>query len=152
MVNQRKKVWPWIFGIGLFLNVLALGYFGFNELQHRPFPGGPQLKNVIADELQFNDEQRAIFTGYVKNHKDQSTRIRREIALAKKSYYQFKIKNPQALEKLTATYGKLDSLNYAHFREIRGLCKGPQIKAFDRLLEKILTSSNFGFVGQKPGH
>ena len=86
MVNQRKKVWPWIFGIGLFLNVLALGYFGFNELQHRPFPGGPQLKNVIADELQFNDEQRAIFTGYVKNHKDQSTRIRREIALAKKSY------------------------------------------------------------------
>ena len=152
MVNQRKKVWPWIFGIGLFLNVLALGYFGFNELQHRPFPGGQQLKNVIADELQFNDEQRAIFTGYVKNHQDQSTRIRREIAVAKKSYYQFKIKNPQALEKLTATYGKLDSLNYAHFREIRGLCKGPQIKAFDRLLEKILTSSNFGFVGQKPVH
>jgi hypothetical protein len=152
MVNQRKKVWPWIFGIGLFINVLALGFFGFNEFQHRPFTGGQQLKNVIADELQFNDEQRAIFTGYVKNHQDQSTRIRREIAVAKKSYYQFKIKNPQALEKLTATYGKLDSLNYAHFREIRGLCKGPQIKAFDRLLEKILTSSNFGFVGQKPGH
>ena len=152
MVNQRKKVWPWIFGIGLFLNVLALGYFGFNELQHRPFPGGPQLKNVIADELQFNDEQRTIFFGYVKNHQDQSATIRREIAAVKKSYYQFKIKNPQALEKLTATYGKLDSLNYAHFREIRGLCKGPQIKAFDRLLEKILTSSNFGFVGQKPVH
>jgi hypothetical protein len=152
MVNQRKKVWPWIFGIGLFLNVLALGYFGFNELQHRPFTGGPQLKNVIADELQFNDEQRAIFTGYVKNHQDQSTRIRREIAATKKSYYQFKIKNPQALEKLTATYRKLDSLNYAHFREIRGLCKGPQIKAFDRLLNKILTSSNFGFVGPEHRH
>ena len=151
MVNQRKKVWPWIFGIGLFLNVLALGYFGFNELQHRPFPGGPQLKNVIADELQFNDEQRTIFKGYVKNHQDQSATIRREIAAAKKSYYQFIIKNPQALEKLTATYGKLDSLNYAHFREIRGLCKGPQIKAFDRLVEKILTSSNFGFMGPRPG-
>lgn len=152
MVNQRKKVWPWIFGIGLFLNVLALGYFGFNELQHRPFPRGQQLKNVIADELQFDEHQRAIYSEFVKKHQDQSAKIRGQIAAAKKSYYQFENKNPQALEQLTATYGKLDSLNYAHFREIRGLCKGPQIKAFDRLLEKILTSSNFGFVGQKSGH
>ena len=152
MVNQRKKVWPWIFGIGLFLNVLALGYFGFNELQHRPFTGGPQLKNVIADELQFDEHQRAIYSEFVKKHQDQSAEIRGQIATAKKSYYQFENKNPQALEQLTATYGKLDSLNYTHFRDIRGLCKGPQIKAFDRLVEKILTSSNFGFMGQKPRH
>lgn len=149
MVNQRKKVWPWIFGIGLFINVLALGFFGFNEFQHRPFPGGPQLKNVIADELQFDKQQRRIYAGYVKNHQDQSAQIRKEIADAKKAYYQFENKNPQALQQLTATYGKLDSLNYAHFRDIRGLCKGPQIKAFDRLVEKILTSSNFGFMGPR---
>ncbi len=149
MVNQRKKVWPWIFGIGLFINVLALGFFGFNEFQHRPFPGGPQLKNVIADELQFNERQRTIYAGYVKNHQDQSAEIRKEIADAKKAYYQFENQNPQALQQLTANYGKLDSLNYAHFRDIRGLCKGPQIKAFDRLVEKILTSSNFGFMGPR---
>jgi hypothetical protein len=152
MVNQRKKVWPWIFGIGLFINVLALGFFGFNEFQHRPFPGGQQLKNVIADELQFDEHQRAIYSEFVKKHQDQSAEIRGQIATAKKSYYQFENKNPQALEQLTATYGKLDSLNYAHFREIRRLCKGPQIKAFDRLLNKILTSSNFGFVGPEQRH
>jgi protein CpxP len=151
MVNQRKKVWPWIFGIGLFVNVLALVFFGFNELQHRPFPGGPQLKNVIADELQLDEQQRKIYAGYVKNHQNQSAEIRKEIADAKKAYYQFENQNPRALQQLTATYGKLDSLNYAHFRDIRGLCKGPQIKAFDCLVEKILTSSNFGFMGPRQG-
>jgi protein CpxP len=151
MVNQRKKMWAYIFGIGLSVNVLALGFFGFNEFQHRPFPGGPQLKNVIADELQFDEKQRTIYAGYVKNHQDQSAEIRKEIAEAKKAYYQFENQNPQALQLLTATYGKLDSLNYAHFRDIRGLCKGPQIKAFDRLVEQILTSSNFGFIGGRSG-
>ena len=138
MVNQRKKVWPWIFGIGLFLNVLALGFFVFNEFQHRLFPGDPQLKNVIADELQFNKQQRTIYAGFVKNHQDQSAEIRKEIAEAKKAYYQFENQNPEALQQLTMNYGKLDSLNYAHFRNIRGLCKGPQIKAFDRLVEQKL--------------
>ena len=151
MVNQRKKVWTWVFGIGMFINVLALGFFVFNEFRHRYNPGGPQLKEVMADELQFDEQQRAIYAEFVKNHQDQSATIRGEIAAAKKSYYQFENKNTQALEQLTATYRKLDSLNYAHFRDIRGLCKGPQIKAFDRLLEKILTSSNFGFMGPRPG-
>lgn len=151
MVNQRKKVWPWIFGIGLFINVLALGFFGFNEFQHRPMPGGPQLKEVISNELQLDEQQRTIYAGFVKNHQNQSAEIRKEIAEAKKAYYQFENQNPQALQLLTATYGKLDSLNYAHFRDIRGLCKGPQIKAFDRLVEQILTSSNFGFMGGRSG-
>jgi protein CpxP len=151
MVNQRKKVWPWIFGIGLFINVLALGFFIFNELQHRPLPGGPQLKEVISNELQFDEQQRTIYADLAKSHQYQSAEIRKEIAEAKKAYYQFENPNPQALQHLTATYGKLDSLNYAHFRDIRGLCKGFQIKTFDRLVDKILTSSNFGFMGPKPG-
>ncbi len=100
-------------------------------------------------ELQFNEQQRTIYAGFVKNHQDQSAEIRNEIANAKKAYYQFENNNPQALQQLTATYGKLDSLNYAHFCDIRGLCKGPQIKAFDRLVEKILTSSNLGFMGPR---
>lgn len=151
MVNQRKKVWAWVLGIVLFINVLALGFFGYNEFQHRPMPGGPQLKEVISNELKLDEQQRQIYAVYVKNHQNQSAEIRKEIADAKKAYYQFENPNPEALQQLTATYGKLDSLNYAHFRDIRGLCKGPQIKAFDHLVEKILTSSNFGFMGPRSG-
>lgn len=151
MVNHHKKMWSWVFGIGLFINILALGFFGFNEFQHRPIPGGPELKEVIANELQFDEQQRTIFAGLVKIHQIQSAEIRKEINEAKKAYYQFENPKPETLQQLIATYGKLDSLNYLHFRDIRGLCKDKQIKAFDHLVEKILTSSNFGFMGPRPG-
>ena len=150
MIHQRKKVWPWIFGIGIGVNLIALGFFIFNELHHRPLPDGKQLKEVIANELQFDHQQRAVFTPFVKNHQHQSATIREEIAKAKKAFYQFENPNPNALKTLTTAYGKLDSLNYAHFRDIRGICKGPQVMAFDLLLDKIITSANFGFMGPRP--
>ena len=83
MIHQRKKVWPWIFGIGIGVNLIALGFFIFNELHHRPMPDGKQLKEVIANELQFDHQQRAVFTQFVKNHQHQSATIREEIAKAK---------------------------------------------------------------------
>lgn len=151
MKNQGNKWWPWILALVLLINLGTLGFFWLNHFhQRRVMMGGRELKEYIAGTLEFNAQQKMKFLALVKVHQDQSARIRSEIAKAKIEYYRFEggpEQNALALNKLKNAYGKLDELNYAHFEEIRGLCKADQLKLFDQLLTKILISSDFGFSG-----
>ena len=150
MRYKLKKIWTWIFGISLSLNVLCLGLFAFAELnKHFNLTNESKLKEIIKNELQFDKYQSTLFSNLVDAHQFQSAIIREEIVNAKKTYYQFEKPNQQALETLINNYRKLDSLNYTHFRDVRALCKGDQIKIFDELVLNIITHSNFGFNGRK---
>ena len=154
MIDQRRKWWPWALGLLLLLNVGTLIFFWMNHFHERRLGSAPPPKEMMADELDFNEKQKAEFFSLVKDHQEGSARIRREISRAKLEYYQFGGENGYntlKLEKLKNAYGKLDSLNHAHFMQIRAICNEEQINAFDQLVRKILANSNFGFKGPENG-
>ncbi len=137
----------------LLLNLGTLGFFWMNHLHESRMLVGPQLKERIAEELQFDEAQKEVFELLVKDHQMRSQQIRLEIEQAKKEYYQIGGRSKgslNALMTLKNAYGKLDELNYQHFEQIRGICRGDQIKKFEALVQKILSSGNFGFQGPRP--
>ncbi len=147
MRKSAIKRWPWIVAILILINVGSLVVFWINERHHM---GGSQPKEFIARELRFDEGQKEAFEIIVKKHQDQSAEIRLEITAAKKAYYKEGPTDSLALLSLTKAYGKLEILNYEHFKEIRSICKGDQKQAFDQLLQKIIAGSNFGMGGQRP--
>ncbi|MEY3645733.1 MAG: hypothetical protein RL127_441 [Bacteroidota bacterium] len=147
MKNHPIKQWPWIVAILVLINVGSLLVFWINERHHIR---GSQPKEFIAHELRFDEGQKEAFEIIVKKHQDQSAEIRHEITAAKKAYYKEGPTDSLALLSLTKAYGKLEILNYEHFKEIRSICKGDQKQAFDQLLQKIIAGSNFGMGGQRP--
>jgi protein CpxP len=152
MFKERKKSWVALFILMLLINLGTLGFFWLNHFHETRMLGGPQLKEIIAEELEFNEKQKAAFEILVKDHQNRSHHIRQEIEQAKKGYYQLGSSpngSSNALMILKNTYGKLDELNFQHFQQIRSLCHGGQIKKFDILVQKILSSGNFGFQGPR---
>ncbi len=144
MRNQTIKWWPWIVTCLVLVNLGTLILFWMNE---RDRMGGSTPKELIANELHFDDKQKAAFEIIVKKHQDQSAQIRVEIREAKKAYYQLGPKNKKATHELTFAYAKLEALNYSHFEEIRAICKTDQKDALNRLLNIIISGSNFGMMG-----
>lgn len=141
MKNHPIKQWPWIVAILVLINVGSLLVFWINERHHIR---GSQPKEFIAHELRFDEGQRKAFEIIVKKHQNKSAEIRQEITEAKKAYYKTGPKNKLGLLALTTAYGKLEILNYEHFQEIRSICKEDQKQAFEHLLQKIISGSNFG--------
>jgi cell division protein YceG involved in septum cleavage len=153
MFKGRKKTWVALFVLILLINLGTLGFFWMNHLHESRMLVGPQLKERIAEELQFDEAQKEVFELLVKDHQMRSQQIRLEIEQAKKEYYQIGGRSKgslNALMTLKNAYGKLDELNYQHFEQIRGICRGDQIKKFEALVQKILSSGNFGFQGPRP--
>lgn len=149
MMTPIKKWWPGIAGLLLVLNLGTLLWIGLNQFRKPRGLDGQQLKEIIVKELAFDENQRELYYELVKEHQEQSSQIRNQIAAAKMDYYQFDQPNPSAINTLKVAYGRLDSLNYAHFSQIRKICRQEQVEDFDEFLLKLLKTSNFGFVGPK---
>ena len=142
----------WILAFFTILNLGTIGFFWFNHFNESRLTGGPHLKELIARELKFDENQKEMFYKIVKFHQDESAIIREEISNAKREYYRFdqnQDQNRKALLSLQNAYGRLDTLNYTHFMQIRSICKGEQIEAFNLLISKIITNSDFGFSGPR---
>ena len=149
MMTPIKKWWPGIAGLLLVLNLGTLVWVSLNQFRKPRGLDGPQLKEIIVKELAFDENQRELYYELVKEHQEQSSQIRSQIAAAKMDYYQFDQPNPSAINILKVAYGRLDSLNHAHFSQIRKICRQEQMEDFDEFLLKLLKTSNFGFVGPK---
>ncbi|MHA8067447.1 hypothetical protein V7S76_12305 [Aquirufa sp. ROCK2-A2] len=152
MFKDRKKSWVIFFIAIVLLNLGTLGFFWMNHLHESRMFEGPQLKERIAEELQLDEAQKTAFERLVKDHQNRSSLIREEIGKSKKDYYQLaqnKIDASNKLEILKNSYGKLDELNLQHFQEIRKICRADQLGKWDLLVEKIVSSGNFGFQGPR---
>lgn len=153
MLKERKKWWIFLFALILIINLGTLVFFWLGHLHEQRMLDGPQLKEVIADELNFDEQQRNKFEVFVKEHQDKSAQIRRKIEKAKITYYQ--LNSPESIKiahlmDLTNAYGELDQLNFKHFQDIRSICSKEQSKKFDVLMQQIISSGKFGFSGKKP--
>lgn len=154
MNNDRYKMKRWILAFFTILNLGTIGFFWFNHFNESRLTGEPHLKELIARELKFDENQKEMFYKIVKFHQDESAIIREEISNAKREYYRFdqnQDQNRLALLSLQNAYGRLDTLNYTHFMQIRSICKGEQIEAFNLLIGKIITNADFGFSGPRKG-
>ncbi|MHA8050499.1 hypothetical protein V7S79_05245 [Aquirufa sp. ROCK-SH2] len=153
MLKERKKWWVFLFALILIINLGTLVFFWLGHLHEQRMLDGPQLKEVIADELNFDEQQRNKFEVFVKEHQDKSAQIRRKIEKAKITYYQ--LNSPESIKiahlmDLTNAYGELDQLNFKHFQDIRSICSKEQSTKFDVLMQRIISSGSFGFSGKKP--
>jgi hypothetical protein len=153
MIMQSRKRWIFLFGLLLVINLGTLMFFWMGHLREQRMPVGPHLKERMAEELNFDENQRKQLDIFVKDHQDKSAQIRIKIESAKINFYQLNssdsVKNVHFIQ-LKSVYGELDQLNFGHFKDIRSICKEDQLLKFDELMQQIFTSGNFGFTGKNP--
>ncbi len=153
MFQKRKKGWIFVFGLLLIINLATLVFFWMGHLREQQMLLGPHLKERIAEELSFDENQRKQLDIFVKDHQDKSAQIRIKIERAKNVFYQLnkaETFKKAHLDQLTSIYGELDSLNFQHFKSIRSICKEDQLLKFDKLMQQILSSGSFGFAAKHP--
>ena len=140
---MNKITLLYILVIGL---ILANVYFFFQESHigkgpHSPMH--PDFKQEVINELHFDKKQSESFELLAKAHHDRIQSLEDSIVDAKEAYYLSALKNVDSaqaernLKLILQLHGKMESVNIAHFKEIKALCKSDQLKDFDRMIPRF---------------
>ncbi|WP_339926253.1 hypothetical protein [uncultured Cyclobacterium sp.] len=138
-----------IFKIGFFCLLIINGVLAFVMLNHpRPPFSRPQEKGAlmfkISNELNLSESQKKSFFISAENHQKGMAMIEEQQKELVKEYFEF-LKMPVVdevarAEKLNAVAlkeaEKID-MTYAHFEELKNLCKEEQKEAFNEIISEV---------------
>ena len=159
MEASKNKLLLLIIAVLLLINIGTLWYF----IGSRPDHGTkerPGFTEVFRKEVGFDSAQLKQFAEMRKLHHEASKPIFDSLRKAKEDFYALLL-NPQvsdstkrAAENLIGTrQAQLDSIVFAHFAELRQLCKPDQLTKFDssmqQLIHRIITSPRRGWSKQQ---
>lgn len=127
---------------GLLISNVLLVIFALNPSRPRGFdPDRP--RNIIIGRLKLDDEQVRLYDVLIQAHRAEIAAKDREIMRCKSALYEYlaQDKGPAPLDSLSEQIGELqqeiEKIHYAHFSEIRALCRPDQLPAFDALSRDI---------------
>lgn len=160
-MNQTRLLTWAVVGL-LLLNLGTLGYLALRPRGLHPpgLPGGPPPDGpaaLIIDRLQFDEAQQAQYRTLVDRHRQASARLAELSTELHQRYYKLLSRAQpdtaaaQSLSRqIAANQQAIAELNFAHFAQIRALCRPEQLPAFTRLLDD-LTHLFRNAPGAKPG-
>lgn len=143
----------------LLLNAGTLGYLllggrsrgaagetrGGEHVIHRGDPGGPA--RFLRERLQLTDEQEAQYRDMRDAHRSAVIDIRAGARATRRRLYALMHDGTQPtdslaaaplLDSMAAAQRKIDSVTFAHFQELRGICTAPQQQKFDEVIGEAL--------------
>ena len=142
----------------LLLNAGTLGYLllgerggnggprgGMEHPVHRGGPGGPA--RFLRERLQLTDAQESQYRDMRDSHRASVIQIRSRIRDARRKLYGLMHDGTQPadsvaavplLDSMAAAQREIDSVTFAHFQELRGICTPEQQKKFDAVIEEAL--------------
>ena len=112
-------------------------------LMHGPPPPKDGPKRMIIDRLGLDEDQIARYEDLIKTHQAQVPPEEERLMAAKTVLYSNLLSsNDQAvIDSLAAEVGKhqteLEKIHYAHFRELKAICKEEQEAAFETLVKEL---------------
>ncbi|MCB0534831.1 MAG: periplasmic heavy metal sensor [Lewinellaceae bacterium] len=119
----------------LLLNLATVAFF---VLGRPPGPRQEGPKKIIAERLHFDAEQVQAYDKLIARHQQEIREKQREMGAAKTALYsQLQGQDFSKKDSLIAHIGTLqqqiETIHFQHFSEIKNLCNGEQIQAFNDL-------------------
>ncbi|MEO1653482.1 MAG: periplasmic heavy metal sensor [Bacteroidota bacterium] len=107
-----------------------------------PPPPRPMMPRVLR-ELKLDRQQRAQFHLLAKEHHQSMKELRREIRSQLQDYFAGLKENEvdkraEALEKIKKLETERLAITYAHFEDIKSLCRPEQLEGFPRIVDQAL--------------
>lgn len=135
---MNKSTFYTIIITGLLISNILLLIFALKPSGPRGFdPDRP--RNIIIGRLKLDEEQVRRYDELIQAHRAEIAAKDREIMRCKSELYTYltQDKGPAPLDSLSGKIGQLqqevEKIHYAHFLEIRALCRPDQLPAFDAL-------------------
>ncbi len=122
----------------ILLNVCTVVFFATRK--HPPRREGPQ--KVIGERLHFDAAQIAGYENLIQKHQSSVQAKQQEITAAKSNLYQLlrgtDFSQKDALVgRIGALQQEIEQVHFAHFQEVKALCKGSQVADFDALAGEL---------------
>lgn len=134
MMNKTKFL-----GIAVVaLLALNIGTIAFFTLKNPPrhMEAGP--RNIIVERLHFDAEQEAAYDALIAKHRLDIRAKNQEIAAAKTALYTLLqsgdfSKKDSLITAIGQLQQQVENIHFQHFGDIKNLCKGEQIQAFNEM-------------------
>ncbi|GAA0877195.1 hypothetical protein GCM10009119_01630 [Algoriphagus jejuensis] len=158
---MNKSIYRIGFFILLVVNIalLVLFYFGPKRPPQRLQPNQAGIKDQLAMDLGFSEEQKARFDKMAMDHRDKVSRLENRERNLMDAYFDQLTKEDseaereQLLDEIQAINREKIEFTYSHFVELRGICTEEQLGKFDDALARILPAlTNSGPGGPPPGN
>lgn len=145
-MEKSKLLTISVFGL-LLLNLATLAFLFLNGPKgHRPPPPGnqPRPKEVIIDQLHFDEAQQKEYGKIIHWHQGEIRKLDNNIRQTKNDLYALlsqsnvSIKSKDSLIALLNGYQKqIEETHFKHFDDIKKLCHPDQIEDFNALTEEL---------------
>lgn len=133
--------------IGLLLiNIATLGFLFLNGPKHGNHPPMDRMrpKEMIAQKLHFDENQRGQFDKLIDWHKSEIRKHDNEIRMAKIELYELlshqdvDLKSKDSLINVINNHQKeIENIHFKHFEDIKKLCHEDQMDDFNHLSEEL---------------
>ena len=146
MMQSLPKVWKWVLGILIVLNIVSLALLWMRP-QH---PGGePQSPEDLAayfqKELGLDEAQKDAFTVLINEHRDAVRKMHESKRSFKDKMFKAMTTSPQDsavvnsfAEKAAMVEKEMDLLLAEHFRDLQAICKGDQKESLGELFQRSI--------------
>lgn len=152
---NRTKLYGWII-IGLLLVIAAFfaTHFLHKGKRHR---GQSSPMEIVIERLHFDKNQIASYKEIIPKHQDFVKKSNRSLKEKQKQYLSLLKKPASSIQadslkkEIAQLHVDIQSTNFAHFLEIKALCKPEQMDDFNHLVDDL--GKLFGRQkGRKGGH
>lgn len=114
------------------------------QVPHRGPRERPTPRNIVIEKLHFDTEQIASYDSLISAHSKKINALDRELGDLKRELYET-LTGPENialqdsfLQNISATQQRIEHIHYAHFQDIRSLCRPSQIEDYQLFTEEIV--------------
>ncbi len=127
----------------LLLHFVVIGFFIFTK-SHKPNHRNDGPKNIIINRLDFDQAQQEAYQKLITVHQPSIQVEVKNINLLKKMLYttlkndvQNQAQTDSLITEISVANQTIERLHFAHFLDIKKLCKGEQVQKFNALTEDL---------------
>lgn len=143
MMQSLPKVWKWVLGILILLNIISLALLWMRPQPPGGHPESPEsMAAYFQKELGLDEAQKDAFTTAINEHRDAVRKLHESKRSYKDQMFLAMTASPQDsatvnlfAEKAAAVERDMDLLLAQHFRDLQAICKGEQKERLGALFQ-----------------
>ncbi|MBN8823127.1 MULTISPECIES: periplasmic heavy metal sensor [unclassified Spirosoma] len=135
----------------LLLNLLTIGFvviksgqFSQSEQPRGPFPRREEPARIIIERLHFDEAQQKQYREMIRQHQQQTQQLNDKSVQLFQAYYDLlttpqpdSAKQQALSQQIADNQRHLAELNFAHFKQIKALCRPDQQADFIQLVDEL---------------
>ncbi|MEL7146808.1 MAG: hypothetical protein AAFO69_10600 [Bacteroidota bacterium] len=139
---MNSKIYKIGFFVLLAANIALIVFFTSTKPKHAR-PAQTDLKQEVASELGFSDDQRQAFKNLAKIHHQQMKDLKDKERELIKQYFaqlyseQAEIPSSAMMDDIRFFQGEKVKVTYEHFIELKAICNEEQLPKFQQLMDKM---------------